>query len=86
MIFYDRMKHVPEITAGLSGIPLPPSSHAKPVNTFGPAKELELRRIVRGESGSTSVRALSMRPMARITGRRPSAWSFLAITTMSSQR
>src|SRR5437867_2876999 len=51
MIFYDRMKHVPEITAGPTGIPLPPSSHAKPVNTFGPAKELELelRRVVRGE-------------------------------------
>src|SRR5436309_12949108 len=32
-------------------IPLPPSSHAKPVNTFGPARDLEveLRRVVRGE-------------------------------------
>jgi hypothetical protein len=51
MIFYDRMKHVPEITAGLTGIPLPPSSHAKAVNAFGSAKilELELRRVLRGE-------------------------------------
>src|SRR5262249_56203256 len=34
-----------------AGVPLPPSSHAKAVNTFGPAKELELElgRVVRGE-------------------------------------
>src|SRR5262244_455422 len=45
------MKHVPEIESFAGRVPLPPSSHAKPVNTFGPAKELgdELRRVLRGE-------------------------------------
>jgi hypothetical protein len=45
------MKHAPDTDLRTAGIPLPPSSHAKPVNTFGPAKELELelRRVVRGE-------------------------------------
>jgi FAD/FMN-containing dehydrogenase/Fe-S oxidoreductase len=45
------MKHVPEIESVAGRVPLPPSSHAKPVNTFGPAKELEheLRLVVRGE-------------------------------------
>ncbi len=45
------MTHVPDTDPRPAGIPLPPSSHAKPVNTFGPAKELELelRRVLRGE-------------------------------------
>src|SRR5262249_28484979 len=45
------MKHVPVKDRQPAGIPLPPSSHAKPFNTFAPAKELELelRRVVRGE-------------------------------------
>src|SRR5499433_3847022 len=45
------MKHVPDIESYPGTAPLPPSSHAKPVNTFGPAKELELelQRVLRGE-------------------------------------
>src|SRR5882724_2457252 len=47
----DRMTHVPDTDSRPAGIPLPPSSHAKAVNTFGPAKELELElgRVLRGE-------------------------------------
>src|SRR5204862_8021223 len=47
----DRMTHVPDTDPRPAGIPLPPSSHGKAVNTFGPAKELELelRRVLRGE-------------------------------------
>src|ERR1051325_2658091 len=46
-----RMKHAPDTYPRPAGIALPPSSHAKPLNTFGPAKELELelRRALRGE-------------------------------------
>src|SRR5215813_9307579 len=45
------MTHVPVTHSSPAGIPLPPSSHAKAVNTFGSAKELdlELRRVLRGE-------------------------------------
>jgi FAD/FMN-containing dehydrogenase len=45
------MSRVPDIDTRKGGIPLPPSSHAKPVNTFGPARdlELELHRVVRGD-------------------------------------
>ena len=45
------MTHVPDTDPRPAVIPLPPSSHAKAVNTFGPAKELELelRRVLRGE-------------------------------------
>jgi FAD/FMN-containing dehydrogenase/Fe-S oxidoreductase len=45
------MKHVLDTDSRPAGMPLPPSSHAKAVNTFGPAKELELelRRVLRGE-------------------------------------
>src|SRR6266446_1943991 len=47
----DRMTHVPDTDPRPALIPLPPSSHAKAVNTFGPAKELELElgRVLRGE-------------------------------------
>ncbi len=43
--------HVPDTYPRPAGTPLPPSSHAKPIDTFGPAKELELelRRVLRGE-------------------------------------
>ena len=45
------MMHVPDTYPRPAGTPLPPSSHAKPIDTFGPAKELELelRRVLRGE-------------------------------------
>ena len=45
------MKHVLDTDTRPAGMPLPPSSHAKAVDTFGPAKELELelRRVLRGE-------------------------------------
>src|SRR5213593_492377 len=47
----DRMKHVLDTDPRTVGITLPPSSHAKAVDTFAPAKELELelRRVLRGE-------------------------------------
>src|SRR5438094_10165901 len=45
------MTHVPVTHPRPCEIPWPPSSHAKAVNTFGSAKELELelRRVLRGE-------------------------------------
>src|SRR5438093_1808693 len=55
------MKHVLDTDSRPAGSPLPPSSHAKAVDTFGPAKELELelRRVIRGEVRfDTGARAL----------------------------
>lgn len=48
---YDRQRMTAPKDPVTSPVPLPPSSHAKPVDSFAEASELEneLRRVVRGE-------------------------------------